>query len=86
MPKSSFGRSGSPHPSHRTENVEENGALQALQRCSSSPPQLGQSPGSSDSNSSNQRYAAPQARQTATQSPSTLRRSSRSQSEALPMT
>ena len=40
--------------------------------------------GSSSSNSSNQRCAEPQPRQNATQSPSIFRRSSRSQSEALP--
>jgi poly(3-hydroxybutyrate) depolymerase len=39
----------------------------------------------SASNSSNQRFAAPHVRQNATQSPRTFRRSSRSQSLALPM-
>ena len=48
-------------------------------------PQCGHVSGMSASNRSNQRRAAPHVRQNATQSPSTLRRSSRSQSEALPI-
>ena len=49
-----------------------------------SPPHCGQRSGSSLSVSSNQRTAKPQPRQNALQSPRTLRRSSRSQSAALP--
>src|SRR5205823_6775767 len=67
-----------------TVNVELNGASQDGQRRSIRPPHCGHSSGTSPSKSSNQRRAAPHARQKATQSPSTLRRSSRSHSEALP--
>jgi hypothetical protein len=84
-PKSSSGRSGAPHSPQSTEAIDENGAPHALQRRSSSPPHSGQASGTSASNSSNQRRAAPHVRQNATQSPSTLRRSSRNQSAALPM-
>jgi hypothetical protein len=83
-PNSSSGRCGAPHSSQSTTAIEENGAPQALQRRRSSPPHCGQASGRSASNSSNQRRAAPQRTHTATQSPSTLRRSSRSQSAALP--
>ena len=82
-PKSSFGRTGSPHCSQSTTATEENGAPQARQRRISSPPHWGQVSGSSASKSSNQRRAAPQPRQNATQSPRTFRRSSRNQSAAL---
>src|SRR5262249_44990353 len=67
-----------------TANAEAKGAEQAGQRCRSSPPQAGQAGGSSSSKASNQRCAPPQSTQNAAQSPSTLRRSSRSQSAALP--
>ena len=84
VPKSSGGRSGWRHASHSTAKTELKGALQAGQRWSVAPPHAGQRSGSSDSKSSNQRCAEPQSRQTAAQSPSTLRRSSRNQSAALP--
>ena len=74
-----------PHDSQFTANVELKGAEQDGQRRSILPPHWGHSSGTSASKSSNQRRAAPQPRQNATQSPSTLRRSSRSQSEALPI-
>ncbi len=83
-PKSSSGRSAPPHSSQSTAAIDENGALQLGQRRSRTPPHCGHVSGTSASNWSNQRRAAPQPRQTATQSPSTLRRSSRSQSDALP--
>jgi len=83
-PNSSGGRSGFPHSSQSTANVEEKGAEQAGQRCRSSPPHAGQRSGNSASNSSNQRRAAPHSRQNAVQCPSTPRRSSRSQSVAFP--
>ena len=84
-PSSSAGRSGPAHSSHSTAKTELKGALHAGQRWRVAPPHAGQRSGSSGSNSSNQRWAAPQPRHTAAQSPSTLRRSSRSQSAALPM-
>ena len=84
-PKSSGSRSRIPHDSQSTVNVELNGALHDGQRRSILPPHWGHSSGTSASKSSNQRRAAPQPTQNATQSPSTLRRSSRSQSEALPI-
>src|SRR4051812_24200025 len=84
-PKSSLVRSGLPHSSHSTAAIDENGALQLGHRRSSTPPHAAHVSGISSSYCSNQRRPAPQPRQTATQSPSTLRRSSRSQSEALPM-
>src|SRR6516165_5115798 len=74
-----------PQDSQSTANVEEIGAEHDGQRWMTSPPQEGHSEGTSLSNSSNQRRAAPQRRQIDVQSPSTLRRSSRSQSEALPI-
>ena len=73
-----------PHSSQSTAKVEENGAEHDGQRWIISPPQAGHSVGISDSSSSNQRRAPPQRRQIAVQSPSTLRRSSRSQSDAFP--
>ena len=78
-------RSRAPHSSQSTAKVDENGAEHDGQRWIISPPQAGHSAGISLSNSSNQRRAAPHWRQIAVQSPSTLRRSSRSQSEALPI-
>ena len=84
-PKSSFSRSFVPHDSQSTANVELKGASHAGQRRSISPPQVAHSRATSSSNSSNQRWAAPQPRQKATQSPSTFRRSSLSQSDALPI-
>src|SRR5213076_1845586 len=84
VPKSSGLRSCVPHDSQSTVNVELNGALHEGQRRSIVPPHCGQSSGTSASYSSNQRRAAPHSRQKATQSPSTFRRSSRSQSDALP--
>ena len=84
MPRSSGSRSRAPHSSQSTANVELNGAEQDGQRRSIVPPHCGHSSGTSASNSSNHRRAAPQPRQNATQSPSTFRRSSRSQSAALP--
>ena len=84
MPKSSGSRSGAAHSSHSTANTDENGAEQAGQRCTIGPPHSPHAAGSSASNSSNHRLAEPQSRQNATQSPSTLRRSSRSQSDAFP--
>src|SRR3954470_19989262 len=83
MPRSSGSRSCPPHSSHATANVEENGASQAGHRRSIVPPQAHVC-GTSSSESTNQRRAAPQSRQNAVQWPSTLRRSSRSQSAALP--
>jgi hypothetical protein len=83
IPSSSGARSGAWHSSHSTANVDENGASQAGQRRSILPPQAHVS-GISSSLSTNQRRAAPQSRQNADQWPSTLRRSSRSQSAALP--
>ena len=83
MPSNSGDRNGAWHSSHSTAKVEENGALQAGQRRSMTPPQ-GQRSGISSSQSTNQRRAEPQSRQNADQWPSTLRRSSRSQSAALP--
>jgi enterochelin esterase-like enzyme len=74
-----------PHSSQSTAAIEENGAPHAVQRRSMTPPHCGQASGTSASNSSNHRSAAPHVTQNATQSPSTLRRSSRSQSAALPM-
>src|SRR6516165_5606060 len=74
-----------PQDSQSTANVEEIGAEHDGQRWITSPPHEGHSDGTSSSNSSNQRRAAPQRRQIDVQSPSTLRRSSRSQSEALPI-
>jgi hypothetical protein len=65
--------------------MDENGAAQLGQRRSNTPPHCAQASGMSASNSSNQRLAAPHVRQNATQSPRTFRRSSRSQSLALPM-
>src|SRR5947207_396994 len=65
--------------------MDENAALQLGQRRSRTPVHCGQASGMSPSNSSNQRRAAPHVRQNATQSPRTLRRSSRSQSDAFPM-
>ncbi len=59
-PKSSFGRTDDPHSSQSTTASDENGAPQPLQRRSISPPHCGQVSGSSASNSSNQRRAAPQ--------------------------
>jgi len=82
-PKSSFGRTGVPHTSQSTTASEEKGAPHEGQRRRSSPPHCGQVSGSSASNSSNHRRAAPQSAQNATQSPRTFRRSSRSQSAAL---
>src|SRR5581483_10903027 len=81
-PNISFGRTGFPHSSQSTTAIEENGAPHDLQRRSNSPPHCGHASGISASNSSNQRFAAPQPRQNATQSPSTFRRSSRNQSAA----
>ena len=79
------GAAAAPHSSQSTAAIDENGASHALQRRSSSPPHCGHASGISASYCSNQRRPAPHVRQTATQSPSTLRRSSRSQSDALPM-
>lgn len=76
-------RSSAPHSSHSTAKVEENGALQAGQRRNIGPPQT-QVSGTQASSSMNQRRAAPQSRQKAVQWPSTFRRSSLSQSAALP--
>src|SRR5262245_29531697 len=84
MPWSDGSRSCAPHSSHSTANVEENGAAQAGQRRRIVPPHTHLS-GTSSSDSTNHRCAAPQSRQNAVQCPSTLRRSSRSQSAALPM-
>ena len=83
IPSSSGFRSAVPQTSQSTAKVDENGALQEGQRRSIGPPQLHVS-GTSDSKSSNQRWADPHRRQNAVQWPSTLRRSSRSQSAALP--
>src|SRR5205823_2597308 len=80
-----FSRSFVPQDSHSTAKVELNGVWQLGQRRSISPPQVAHSVATSASNSSNQRCAAPQLRQNATQSPSTFRRSSLSQSAALPI-
>jgi TPP-dependent pyruvate/acetoin dehydrogenase alpha subunit len=85
MPKSVGSRSCAPHSSQSTANVDEKGAPQAGQRWTISPPHAGHSAGISCSNSANQRRAPPQRLQNAVQSPSTFRRSSRSQSEAFPM-
>ena len=60
VPKSSGERSGWRHASHSTAKTELKGASQAGQRWSVAPPHAGQRSGSSDSNSSNQRCAAPQ--------------------------
>jgi hypothetical protein len=83
-PKSSFSRSAAPHSSQCTAANEEIGALQARQRLRSSPPHCGHLFGTSLSNSSNHRRAAPHETQKATQCPSTFLRSSRIQSDALP--
>jgi hypothetical protein len=85
IPKSSGSRRRPPHSSQSTANVEEKGAEHEGQRWITSPPHAGHSLGISDSSSSNQRRAPPQRRHTAVQSPRTLRRSSRSQSEAFPI-
>ena len=85
LPNISLGRREAPHSSQSTTAIEENGALHLGQRRSSTPPHCGQASGMSASNCSNQRRAAPHVRQNATQSPRTLRRSSRSQSAALPI-
>ena len=83
-PKSSGSRSCAPHSSQSTAKVDENGAAHDGQRWSISPPHAGHSPGLVlELVEPAPRGAA--ARQNAVQSPSTLRRSSRSQSEALPM-
>ena len=84
MPNCVAARSGAAQTSHSTANIEENGSWQAGQRWSSLPPHAGQASPTSLSNSSNQRWPWPQSTQTATQWPSTFRRSSRSQSDALP--
>ena len=84
MPSSSAARSGPPHSSQSTANVEENGASQAGQRRSIRPPQRARLRAPRPRDSTNQRRAAPQSRQNADQWPSTFRRSSRSQSAALP--
>ena len=83
MPRSSGSRSFEPHASQSTANVEENGASQAGHRRSILPPH-GHVSGTSSSESTNQRRAAPHSTQNAVQWPSTFRRSSRSQSAALP--
>ena len=83
MPSSSGSRNGAPHSSQSTAKVDENGASQAGQRRRIAPPQAHVA-GTSSSESSNQRRAPPQSRQNAVQCPSTFRRSSRSQSAALP--
>src|SRR2546421_324550 len=79
---SSSGRTDRPHSSQSTTASEENAAPHEGHRRNSSPPHCGQVSGTSASKSSNQRRAAPQPRQNATQSPRTFRRSSRSQSAA----
>jgi hypothetical protein len=84
VPKSSRGRSSAPQASQSTAKAELNRASHVGQRDRISPPQLGHSDGSSSSDSSKYRWAKPQRRQTETQSPSVLRRSSFSQSPAVP--
>ena len=84
VPKSSGLRSAAPQDSHSTANIELNAAEHEGHRRRTGPPHCAHSSGTSASNSSNHRCAAPHARQKATQSPSTFRRSSRSQSAALP--
>src|SRR5439155_11966093 len=84
-PKCSGFRRYAPQPSHTTSNIELKGAEHVWHRRSIGPPHWGHSSATSASEWSNQRCAAPHCRQKATQSPSTLRRSSRSQSEALPI-
>src|SRR4029450_1072241 len=76
---------GVPHVSHSTVNAELNGSLHDGQRRSTSPPHWAHSRAPSFPHSSNHRCAAPHRTQNATQSPRTLRRSSLSQSEALPI-
>src|SRR5436305_11305687 len=83
MPWTAGSRSLAPHCSQSTAKVEENGARQAGQRRRIVPPHAHVS-GTSSSDSTNHRRAAPQSRQNAVQWPSALRRSSRSQSAALP--
>ena len=83
-PRAPAGRSGSPQASQSTANTDEKRALQDGQCERSSPPHCGHAPGSSSSDSSKYRCAKPHERQTAAQSPRIFRRSSRSQSEALP--
>ena len=51
-PKSSAGRTGSPHSSHSTRNAEGNRAPQEGQRRRNSPAHAGQAAGSSSSVSS----------------------------------
>ncbi|MEA2390857.1 MAG: hypothetical protein QOK31_966 [Solirubrobacteraceae bacterium] len=85
IPSSSGSRNGALQTSHSIAKVDENGAWQAGQRCSIGPPQVPHCGGNSSSASSNQRRAAPHSRQNALQWPSTLRRSSRSQSAAFPI-
>src|SRR5205085_6653143 len=84
VPKSSAARNVAPHSSQSTANADLNGASHARQRRSTSPPHSGHSSGTSASNSSNHRRTEPHETQKAAQSPRTLRRSSRSQSEAFP--
>ena len=55
MPKSSGSRSGSPHDSQFTANIELNGAEHDGQRRSITPPHCAHCVGTSDSNCSNQR-------------------------------
>ena len=85
VPKSSGARRAAPQASHSTANAELKGASHAGHRRSIGPPQAGHSSDTSASKSSNQRRTEPHSRQNAAQSPSTLRRSSRSHSEALPI-
>jgi TPP-dependent pyruvate/acetoin dehydrogenase alpha subunit len=85
IPSNSGSRRAAPHSSHSIAKVDENGASHAGQRWSIFPPHVAHSGASSSSDSSNQRRAAPHWRQKALQCPSTLRRSSRSQSAAFPI-
>ena len=85
VPNAVGGRSSPPQDSHSTAKADENRASHAGQRERISPWHCGHAFGSSPSDSSKYRCAKPQFRQKATQSPSVLRRSSRSQSEALPI-
>ena len=84
-PKSSGSRSFAPHSSQSTANVDENGAAArraAVQHLAAAARALGS--GSRPRTPRTSAARAPQRRQIAVQSPSTFRRSSRSQSEALP--
>jgi hypothetical protein len=84
VPKASKGRSSAPQASHSTAKTELKRASHSGQRDRISPAHCGHVAGNSRSDSSKYRCANPQLRQNETQSPRVLRRSSRSQSDALP--